>query len=109
MISIVIAVKDDQRIAHTLKYLEHVIKPENTEVLVIDASEGRLDTIKKQYPNVIWINYLNKTTKKRTFVEQINLGSRKAKGDIIVYLDADCIPTKNWLTNIIKPIRQENE
>ena len=109
MISIIIAVKNDRRIDKTLEELVKIPRPEKTEFLVIDASEGNLDEIKKKFPSVRWIYFHNQTGKKRTFVEQINLGSEKAKGDILAYIDSDCIPTRDWLFNLIKPIREEEE
>lgn len=35
---------------------------------------------------------------------QRNFGAKKAKGKIIVYTDSDCIPGKNWLKEMVKPI-----
>ena len=109
MISIIIAVKNDRRIDKTLEELVKIPRPEKTEILVIDASEGNLDEIKKKFPSIRWIYFRNQTGKKRTFVEQINLGSEKARGDILAYIDSDCIPTRDWLFNLIKPIREEEE
>jgi hypothetical protein len=45
MISIIIAVKNDIRIDKTLEELVKIPRPEKTEILVIDASEGNLDEI----------------------------------------------------------------
>ncbi len=109
MISIIIAVKNDRRIEKALEGLVKIPKPEKTEILVIDASEGNLDEIKKKFPSIRWIYFHNQASKKRTFVEQINLGSEKAEGDILAYIDSDCIPTRDWLFDLIKPIREEEE
>ncbi|MBI4210219.1 MAG: glycosyltransferase [Candidatus Diapherotrites archaeon] len=32
-----------------------------------------------------------------------NLGARISKGEIIIFTDADCIPEKNWLSEMLKP------
>jgi len=109
MISIIIANKDDRRVEKTLKKLIEIPKPEKTEIIVVDASEGRLDDIKKKFSKVRWIDFKVKNRKKRTFVAQINLASKLAKGNILAYIDADCIPTKNWLIGLIRPIREEKE
>lgn len=53
--------------------------------------------------------YSNKANKKYTYSEQRNLGLKKAEGEIIVFIDSDCIPTKNWLIELVKPIRGEEE
>jgi len=109
MISIVIIVKNDKRIEKLLKHLEKIPKPEKSETIVVDASEGSLDYIKEKFPYARWYNFLNKTNKRYTYAEQRNLGIRKAKGDIIVFIDSDAIPTKNWLKEIIKSIKQDKE
>jgi len=109
MISIIIPVKNDRGIENTLKKLAKIPKPEKTEILVVDASKGALDDIKKKFPSVRWIYFHNKTNKKYTFTEQVNVGLKNAKGDLIAFIDADCIPTKNWLIELIKPIREEGE
>lgn len=36
-----------------------------------------------------------------------NKGIKMAKGDVIVFLDADCIPEKGWLKNIAKAFAEE--
>src|SRR3989344_6308368 len=109
MISVVIIVKNDRRIEKCISKLNEISKPEKTELIVIDASEGRLDDIKEKFANVRWIYFHNKTNKKITIPEQRNLGIKSANGNIIVFIDADCIPEKNWLVNLVKPIKFEGE
>ena len=77
--------------------------------MVIDASEGNLYDIKKEFPSVRWIYFHNKKNKKITIPEQRNLGLKKAKGNIITFIDANCVPDKNWLIELIKPISDEAE
>jgi len=107
MISIIIIVKNDRRIENTLKKLFKIPKPEKTEILVIDVSEGYLDDIKNIFPSVRWIYYHNKKTKEITIPEQRNLGLKKAQGDIIAFIDADCVPDNNWLIELVKSISNE--
>ena len=109
MITVIIIVKNDRGIRNTLVELEKIQKPQNTEIIVVDASNGRLDDIKKEFFKVRWIYFNNKINKEITIPEQRNLGLKKAKGNIIVFIDSDCIPTKNWLIELIKPIRDEGE
>jgi GT2 family glycosyltransferase len=109
MISIIIIVKNDRGIRNTLIELEKIPKPHKTEILVIDSSKGKLDDIKKEFSEVRWIYFHNKTNKKITIPEQRNLGLKEAEGNIIVFIDSDCIPTKNWLIELIKPITEEGE
>jgi GT2 family glycosyltransferase len=109
MISIIIIVKDDKRIRDTLTGLVKIPKPQKTEILVVDASEGKIDSIKDEFKEVRWVYFHNKTNKKITIPEQRNLGIKEAKGDIITFIDSDCIPTKNWLIELISPIENEGE
>jgi len=37
-----------------------------------------------------------------------NLGAKKSKAGIIAFLDSDCIPKKEWLERIIKPLKEKN-
>jgi cellulose synthase/poly-beta-1,6-N-acetylglucosamine synthase-like glycosyltransferase len=109
MISIIIIVKSDRGIENTLKKIVKIPIPEKTEILVIDASEGNLNDIKNIFPSARWVYYHNKKSKKITIPEQRNLGLKKAQGDIIVFIDANCVPDKSWLIELTKPISDEAE
>jgi GT2 family glycosyltransferase len=109
MISTIIIVKSDRRIENTLKKIVKIPKPEKTEILVIDASEGNLDDIKNIFPSVRWVYYHNKKSKKITIPEQRNLGLKKTQGDIITFIDADCVPDNNWLIELAKSINNEEK
>src|SRR3989344_7095487 len=110
MISIIIPVKNDRKIEGTLKSIEKIKKPQKTEIIVVDASkkETLLD-IRQKFPKVRWIYYDNKTGKKITIPEQRNLGIKKCKGDLIAFIDADCIPDKNWLVELYSCIEEDEE
>ncbi len=109
MISIIIIVKNDKRIKYTLEKLKNVKKPEKIEVLVIDASHGELNEIKKRSLWTHWIAFKSMANKKTTIPEQRNVGVKNAKGKIIVFIDSDCIPDKNWLIEVTKPILNKKE
>ena len=109
MISIIIIVKNDRRIENALKKLVKIPKPEKTEILVIDASEGNLDDIKNIFPSVRWIYCHNKKSKEITIPEDRNLGLKKAQGNIIAFIDADCVPDNNWLIELAKSINNEEK
>src|SRR3989344_4460970 len=79
-------------------------------IIPVNASkkETLLD-IRQKFPKVRWIYYDNKTGKKITIPEQRNLGIKKCKGDLIAFIDADCIPDKNWLVELYSCIEEGEE
>lgn len=110
MISIVIPVKNDRNIDSCIKRLLSFDSRKNPiEIVVVDASNnGVLDDIKRRYKNVTWLYYTN-PDKSYTVAEQRNLGISKARGEWIIFLDADCVPQKNWLPNLMKPSLKDGE
>jgi len=110
MISIVIIVKKDKKVEETIN---EVLKNEidmPKEVIIVDKSEGQLNYIRDKFVNrVNWIEFPENPNKKWTIPEQRNTGIKAAKGEIIVFIDASCIPDKNWLKNLLYPIRYDNE
>lgn len=36
-----------------------------------------------------------------------NLGVKRAKGDIVLFTDSDCVPDKNWIKNMVKPFEDQ--
>lgn len=47
-----------------------------------------------------WINYKTNPNKPISIPEQRNMGVKAAKGTIIVFIDANCIPEKDWLLKL---------
>lgn len=105
MISIITIVKNDPGIENTLKALEEIAKPEPIEIIVVDASEGTLDFIRDKFPKVKWIAFKAKKNKP-TIPEQRNVGIKAAKGNPIIFIDANCIPEKNWLIELHKEYKK---
>jgi len=108
-VSIVIINKNDRLIADTLQALQTVRKPLPCEVVVVDASEGRLDDIAQQFPGVVWIPFASKTGRRFTIPEQRNTGVASATGDLIAFTDASCIPNEDWLEKLLAPILSGEE
>lgn len=81
---------------------EQTLKP--SEVIIVD--DGSKDNI-KLYLKQIQSKLKLKTILLQQFHQGVaaarNLGSKKARGEILVFLDSDCVPGKKWLKKIVKP------
>ncbi|MDI6825970.1 MAG: glycosyltransferase [Candidatus Aenigmarchaeota archaeon] len=75
---------------------------EKVEIIVIDdGSKDNTLRIVKNYP----IKLVKQRHKGPA--EARNLGWKKARGKIVIFLDSDCKVGKNWLKNILKPFENE--
>lgn len=109
-ISVIIINKNDRGIANTLAALRTQQKPVSTEILVIDASHPDvLKDIREAYPEVEWHQFVPKIPNKSSIPEQRNYGIRQASGDIVVFIDANCVPVDGWLTKLTTPILSGEE
>ncbi len=81
----------------------------NYEVIVVDnnSTDKTKEIIKKFCNRNKKIKYVFE--KKRGRGAARNAGIKKAKGVIIAMTDSDCIVSKNWIRELIKPIINENE
>src|SRR3989344_2265330 len=67
-------------------------------ILVDDGSEDKSAYIvRKQFPQVKLIRH----TRNRGFSASVNTGARAAKGDLLVLLNTDVLPEKDFLEKII--------
>lgn len=74
------------------------------EIIFIDNdSTDRSREIVLSYPELILI-----TEKKIGAYAARNRGLSIARGDIIAFTDADCMPTRDWLKNIMKGMYEKN-
>jgi glycosyltransferase involved in cell wall biosynthesis len=108
MISVVIISKDEPALDETLKALRDQVTglAEPSEILVVDASDGRLDYIRDQHePDVRWIQFQRPPGAGVTIPHQRNAGVRAANGDIIVFTDSGCWPADQWLARLTAPLR----
>jgi len=112
VISIVIISKDEEALDSTLTDVAGQVKEldEPCEIVVVDASEGRLDHIRDSHQaGVRWVPFQRPTGITVSIPHQRNAGVRAAHGDIIVFTDAGCRPEAGWLARLVAPLYQEEQ
>lgn len=69
------------------------------EVIVVDngSTDGSIILVKKKFPSVKLIVEVNKNL---GFAQGNNLGYKKSKGEYILFLNNDCIVTRNFLDKL---------
>ncbi len=71
---------------------------DNFEILMVDdGSTDRTQQIIKQFP----VRYIHQTNQGPATAR--NKGAREAKGEIILFTDADCIADTDWIKQMVKP------
>ena len=80
-----------------------------TEVLVVDASDGRLEHVRHAYPEARWINFRPPATATVSIPHQRNEGVRQADGEVIVFTDTGCLPEPGWATALLAPLLDGSE
>ena len=91
--------KIDKEVAELINSLLLKISEED-ELIVVNNSVSNIDSKKfKQY-----FNSLKIINKKCTRSEGRNIAVNNAKNEIVVMTDAGCLPKKNWIINLVKPL-----
>ncbi len=103
-VSIVVISKNEPALAETLDAFVPLLDGPLDEVVVVDASAGRLDFIRDQRPWLKWVAFTPRPGAGVTIPEQRNLGVAEAIGDIIVFTDCGCVPEPEWLPRLLAPI-----
>jgi hypothetical protein len=108
VISIVIISKDEASLDTTLTDVtcEAADLGEPCEVVVVDASAGRLDHIRRRHAGHIrWVQFQQPPGVAISIPHQRNAGVCAARGEIIVFTDAGCRPDPGWLAGLVAPLR----
>jgi glycosyltransferase involved in cell wall biosynthesis len=108
VISVVIISKDEPALDGTLGNVERQAASlgETCEILVIDASDGRLDHIRARHDGAVrWLPFRPPADRRTSIPQQRNAGVRAATGDVIVFTDAGCTPEPCWLGRLVAPLR----
>lgn len=111
MISIVVISKDEPALDETLAGVSVQAGElgEPCEVVVVDASRGRLDGIKRRHPDVTWLDYEPPAGVRISIPHQRNAGVALAAGEVIAFTDAGCVPWDGWLERLTAPLRSGDE
>lgn len=108
-ISIIIINKNDG-VAETLASLLRIAVPAPTETIVVDASApDSTKAVREAHPEATWIQFTPKPGPKSSIPEQRNAGLETARGDILVFIDASCVPGHDWLVDLTAPIMSGRE
>ncbi len=97
----------EKTILKTLSALEKQNFDKPYEVIVVDDdSQDKTVKLVKDFAKKSKIPIRIFANKHRGPAWQRNFGAKKAKGEIIVFTDSDCIPGRNWLREVVKPIEK---
>jgi cellulose synthase/poly-beta-1,6-N-acetylglucosamine synthase-like glycosyltransferase len=110
VISIVIISKDEISLDDTVADVICQIRSlkESSEIIVVDASDGRLDHIRERHKaDVRWVKYAQPPGVRVSIPHQRNAGVRAARGEIIVFTDAGCRPERGWLASLVAPLLRD--
>jgi GT2 family glycosyltransferase len=112
MISVVIISKDEASLDDTLNDITGQVSDlgEPSEIIVVDASAGRLDAIRSRHEaEVRWVQFEQPPGVRVSIPHQRNAGVREARGEIIVFTDAGCRPEARWLGRLVAPLRDDED
>lgn len=94
---------------HLEKCLESLSKIDykNHEIILIDnnSNDSSVEFVKKSYPTII----IKKLDRNYGFAEPNNVGSKMAKGDLLLFLNNDTIVEPNFLSELVKEIEKDSK
>ena len=103
-ISVIVLSKDEPDLAVSLELLRPQCETLGAQCIVVDASDGRLESIHLDHPWTTWIDFSGPFWRSSTIPHQRNAGCRAATGDIIAFCDSGGEPDPNWLASITAPL-----
>jgi glycosyltransferase involved in cell wall biosynthesis len=107
LISIVIISKVEEGLNDTLAGVSQQATAlgEECEIVVVDASGGRLDHIWRQHKEQVrWLPFQPPAGVTVSIPHQRNAGVRSALGEVVVFTDAGCLPEDGWLARLTAPL-----
>jgi cellulose synthase/poly-beta-1,6-N-acetylglucosamine synthase-like glycosyltransferase len=107
MISVIVpAYNEAENIANCLESLNHQTFPrEQYEIIVVDdGSPDQTANVAQSFPGIRLISQKNQGP-----AAARNHGVQQARGEIVLFTDADCIPLPDWISEMVQPLRQNPE
>lgn len=97
---IVPAYNEEEYIASTLKSLCGQTYPDYEIIVVVNASTDKTAEVARRYTPFVWV------TEEKGAAKARNLGARMARGEILVFLDADTTAPDDLLEKVYLAIKQ---
>jgi len=81
------------------------IDNKNHEILIVDnnSTDDSIEFIKKNYSEIVII----KLEKNYGFAKPNNIGAKKAKGDLLLFLNNDTVVTENFVNDLVTTITSD--
>jgi len=103
VISVLIPVYNGEKtIGKCIESLQKQTKKPDEIIVVDDGSTDKTKDIVEKHKGVKLLKQDHKGP-----AAARNLGARKAKGDVLLFTDADCVADKKWVSEMTKPFRNK--
>lgn len=105
-ISIIVAARNEEKLLpKCLQAAANQTYPDKEIVVINDRSKDStgkiIEDFQKNYPFIKKVDILNATTKVSPKKFALEQGIKKSTGDIIFVTDADCVPNRDWIKNML--------
>ncbi|MGQ9719532.1 MAG: glycosyltransferase [Nitrososphaerales archaeon] len=102
MVSVIVPTKDCRKTISNLLVSLHDQKYPHYEVIVVDSSNDGTDKIASEYDSV-------KVIRSPPMGPNLarNLGLKNAQGEIVSFIDGDCVAERDWIDLIVKEFNKD--
>ncbi len=106
MISVIVPVRNSEKtIGDLLEALKKQTVREFEVILVDDGSTDGTVKVAEEFGKGLDLRIVKQKPKGPAAAR--NLGVEKARGEIVVFTDSDCVPDERWLEEMVKPFEDE--